>query len=453
MGDLDLVAEDPDGEEVPVAADPTPADGPVVLPEPVRHRVVALAAQALSELEARQLPAPLRKVAQFTPARRARLAGGAIASALETDDAFRERVGTVVRSGHEDLVAAIATDAVATIDPIEVAAVAYVTRTDGWRRTLDAALAALEAERAAAAASAAEETGASERLRAAADQLRDDLRNERAAHRKESDGLKGDNADLRRKLGDARARARQAEGERQALADEVESLREQYRTRTSEADAEARRLRQRLDAAVADLGDQRRQTRDERTQESMRARLLLDTVIESAQGLRRELALPPVESLPADSVGTDDAPALARGHAMVGNAGRLRSLLELPRVHLIVDGYNVSKSAWGEVPLERQRTRLVAELAGVAARGSAEVTVVFDGAEVAAAAPSARGVRVRFSPAGVTADEVIAELVTSEPTGRPVVVVSSDAEVAAQARREGARPASATALVGLLGGR
>lgn len=449
------MADEPDGEEALMAAEPMPSDGqPVVLPEPVRHRVVALAAHALSDLEPRQLPAPLRKVAQFTSARRARLAGSAIASALETDDGFRERIGALVRVDHEELVEAIAADAVATIDPIEVAAVAYITRGDGAQRALNAALDALEAERAASAASAAEESDNSERLRANLDQLRDELRSVRAAHRKEVDGLKSDNADLRRKLGDVRARARTADESQRELAEEVETLRERDRTRSSEADAEIRRLRQRLESALAGLGDQRRQSRDERAQESVRARLLLDTVIEGAQGLRRELALPPVDSLPADSIDAeDDGQGSVQGHATVSDPSRLRPLLELPRVHLIIDGYNVSKSAWEDTPLERQRTRLVSELAGVAARSSAEVTVVFDGAEVAASPPSARGVRVRFSPAGVTADDVIARLVTAEPSGRPVVVVSSDAEVAAHARRQGARPASASALVGLMGGR
>lgn len=437
-----------------MAAEPMPADdAPVVLPESVRHRVVALTANALSDLEPRQLPASLRKVAQFTPARRARLAGSTIASALETDDAFRERVGALVRSGHEEIADAIGADAVAAIDPIEVAAVAYVTQCDGWHRALNAALDTLEAERAAAVAAAAEESDNSERLRATVDQLRDDLRTLRAAHRKELDGLKSDNADLRRKLGDARSRARAAEAAKAELTADVEELRERDRAKSSEADAEVRRLRQRLDAANADLGDQRRQSRDERSQESMRARLLLDTVIEGAQGLRRELALPPVESLPADRVGADETQGREQDHATVSDPSRLRSLLELPRVHLVVDGYNVSKTAWGDTPLDRQRTRLVSELAGVAARTSAEVTVVFDGAEVVASTPGVRGVRVRFSPAGVTADDVIARLVTAEPTGRPVVVVSSDAEVAAHARREGARPATARALVGVLGGR
>lgn len=65
---------------------------------------------------------------------------------------------------------------------------------------------------------------------------------------------------------------------------------------------------------------------------------------------------------------------------------------------------------------------------------------------------SAKGVRVRFSPQGETADELIRRLVRAEPEGRPVVVVSSDREVAESARRPGARAVEAIALIKLLGG-
>ena len=40
----------------------------------------------------------------------------------------------------------------------------------------------------------------------------------------------------------------------------------------------------------------------------------------------------------------------------------------LPQVHLIVDGYNVTKTGYGELPLVDQRTRLVTALAALAAR-------------------------------------------------------------------------------------
>lgn len=427
---------------------------PVVLPEPVRHRVVALGSRALDEIDQRHVPPALRKVARFTPARRARLAATALAGAVATDEAFRERVAGVVRRELADVVSAIADGSVAALDPVDVAATAYLTRVDGWYETLAAALEVLEADREASAVSAAEEQATVDRLRAELERARADLRTTRATHRAELDGLKADNADLRRKLGDARTRARNADAERERVESAAAQARERETARANEADAELRRLRQRLDAALAEAGDRRRQVRDDRAATSVRARLLLDSVIESAQGLRRELALPPVDEMPADRVdGADDMSDGQRTHPVVGDAARLRQLVELPRVHVVVDGYNVTKSAWPELPLERQRSMLVSELAGLAARTSAELTVVFDGAEVSgsAARPSARGVRVRFSPPGVTADEVIAELVAAEPEGRPLLVVSSDAEVAAHARRAGGRPATAQALLGLLG--
>jgi predicted RNA-binding protein with PIN domain len=130
----------------------------------------------------------------------------------------------------------------------------------------------------------------------------------------------------------------------------------------------------------------------------------------------------------------------------------LEQHLALPRTRLIVDGYNVSKSAWPSLPLEAQRTRLLSGLAPVVARTGAEATVVFDAAESAArpVVTTPRGVKAVFSPEGVIADRVIAELVAAEPEGRVVVVVSSDREVAQEASSAGARAVAAEALVGLL---
>ena len=62
----------------------------------------------------------------------------------------------------------------------------------------------------------------------------------------------------------------------------------------------------------------------------------------------------------------------------------------------------------------------------------------------------ARGVKVIFSPLGVIADDVIRDLVDVEPSGRTVVVVTSDVELARDVAQAGARPAAAAALVALL---
>src|SRR6476660_9004084 len=66
------------------------------LPEPVRQRVVALAAAALAALPQDELPVPLRRVAKWAPNRRARLGGTVIATHLTGDPLFRQRIAQQV---------------------------------------------------------------------------------------------------------------------------------------------------------------------------------------------------------------------------------------------------------------------------------------------------------------------------------------------------------------------
>jgi predicted RNA-binding protein with PIN domain len=130
----------------------------------------------------------------------------------------------------------------------------------------------------------------------------------------------------------------------------------------------------------------------------------------------------------------------------------LDQYLSLPMVHLVVDGYNVTKSGYPTLPLAEQRVRLVGGLAALAARTGAEVKCVFDGAALDGPVrlTQPRGVRVLFSAPGEIADELIRRLVAAEPAGRPVVVVSSDREVAEGVRRSGARPVPASMLLNRL---
>jgi predicted RNA-binding protein with PIN domain len=120
-------------------------------------------------------------------------------------------------------------------------------------------------------------------------------------------------------------------------------------------------------------------------------------------------------------------------------------------VHLIVDGYNVTKTGWPELALATQRERLVAATAPLAARTGAEATLVFDGAGVVGVPThSVRGVRVLFSEAGELADDLIRSLVAAEPAGRPLVVVTSDRAVADSVRRRGAHPVPSAVLLSRL---
>src|SRR4051794_23379526 len=66
---------------------------PDALPERVRARLIAYAADALGALPADNVPGPLKRAAQFSPQRRARVAGEQILDQLSSDEVFRERVG------------------------------------------------------------------------------------------------------------------------------------------------------------------------------------------------------------------------------------------------------------------------------------------------------------------------------------------------------------------------
>jgi predicted RNA-binding protein with PIN domain len=58
---------------------------------------------------------------------------------------------------------------------------------------------------------------------------------------------------------------------------------------------------------------------------------------------------------------------------------------------------------------------------------------------------------VLFSAADETADDLIRRLVAAEPAGRPLVVVSSDRQVASDAARAGAWTSPSAVLLARLG--
>jgi predicted RNA-binding protein with PIN domain len=422
------------------------------LPEPVRARVIGLAAAVMSNLPADEVPAALRKVAKFAPQRRARLGGTVIAAQLASDALFRQRVGAKVQAEAGELGAAVAEGASpAAADPVEVAALAYLARPPGWRGLVDAADAALraEADRAAVAEQVREAEARATRAehdRTVARVEADKLRAELARVREELGALREEFRTASRALRDSEARERRASG---LLATE----RGRIARTAADHDAELRRLRTKLAETEAAVGAARSTAKDARTVDEARLWLLLETIGQAAVGLKRELALDPATVLPADLIAADHAqqPGAGREPARAlaaDDPARLDQLLALPRVHLVVDGYNVTKRGYGELDLEQQRNRLVKALSGIAAQTGAEVTVAFDGAERMHGLPAGpRGVRVLFSRKGQTADDLIRALVRAEPNGRPVVVVSSDREVADGVRRAGAYPVPADALL------
>jgi len=414
------------------------------LPEPVRTRIVAQVADVLPDVPT--LPPAVRRVAAFAPARRARLGASAIAEAV-ADDEVRERVGVQVAARPEP------DDA----DDVAVVARAWLTRPEGWAEAVAVRL--VRIEQAAAAGDGRDRE--LERLRKRLADAEQSVRELRADQQAREEALRvehqAEHATLRRRLGEARA----AERESAARVDRAE--REQTRasaeaaSRIAALEKENRQLRAQVERHDADHVQARRDARSERDEATLRARLLLETVIDAATGLRRELALPAVEGAPADRVEADVAASGVRTPSSAGalgasDPGLLEQYLAMPRVRLIVDGYNVSKRAWPSSSLEAQRNRLVGGLAGIVARTGAETTVVFDAAETDHRPPvvAPRGVRVLYSPRGVIADDVIRDLVAVEPTGRVVLVVTADREIAVDVTRDGARVVDPDALLHLI---
>jgi len=438
---------------LPLSAD-QPAGGPPaepVLPEPVRSRIVVLAAAALPEIPTDEMPPQLRKVAKFAPNRRARYGGAAIAAALTNDPSLRQRVAARALTEAGELGTAVSEGvSPAAADPVEVAALAYLMRPAGWRELVDAAGAAVraEADRAAVAElirDAEARANRAEHDRTVARVEVEKLRDELARVREELGQLREESRQLSRTLREAQAQQRRAN---ELLATE----RGRAARAAADHDAELRRLRAKLADAELTAGAARQSAKEARAVDDARLWLLLETIGQAAQGLRRELALDPADRLPADYVADafTDRPAAATSTRArdTDDPARLDDLLALPRAHLVVDGYNVTKRGFGEMPLEQQRKRLITGLGGIAAQTGDEVTVVFDGAErMHGLPPAPRGVRVLFSRKGETADELIRRLVRAEPSGRVIVVVSSDREVADGVRRHGAYPMGADSLL------
>ena len=393
------------------------------LPEAVRARLVSLVAASLADVS--PLPATLKQVAGFAPARRARLGASAIMSELERDDELRERVAVQVRVR-------------ATGDVGDVAALAWLERSEGWQDAVRRV-----PERAAQTSNGSQQE---QRLRERADEADRTLREVRRSHKAALDALKAEVSTLRRTLGETRTKER-------AAREEAEAARGRAEETAARLERELRQLRAQVAKLEEQAGDQRRQTRSDRDEVTVRARLLLETINDAAVGLRRELGLPNVSGNPGDRV---EAPLADEGTREPTSTGSmapsspalLEQYLALPRSRLIIDGYNVTKTTWPTLSLEAQRARLLALLSALVARTKAEATVVFDAAasESRPVVASPRGVKVLFSPVGVIADDVIRELVAAEPAGRVVVVVTEDRELADDVRRDGARVVAPGAL-------
>jgi YacP-like NYN domain len=309
------------------------------------------------------------------------------------------------------------------VDPIGIE---WLRREDGWEdRVAGLISSAQEAEEHAGAAAALRRA---ERRREAAEQVAvrtraelirlqariDELTKSVDAQRQRAEDAAADAASSRGELAEARAAARhandRAEGARLRL-ERVEAERDAATRRAAAAEGQRDELlAERAERGgvsippgrVGELGELART-----------ARTLADRLgglVDLRPGRRRPLALP--------------------GGVRGGSARAIEFLLRAPSVLVLVDGYNVAKLAWPDEELVVQRERCLDAVDAVARRYGSEIAVVFDGADVVGGHARKRHLaRVAYSPAGVTADDVIRAEVTATPPDRPVVVVTNDQAV------------------------
>jgi predicted RNA-binding protein with PIN domain len=426
-----------------------PGDAPAFarwgqLPEAVRSRLAEAAAVAVGALPVDEVPVPLRRLARFTPAKRARLGRPALLAELQSSRAFRaavvgwwaeHRPGELAPTASDPLAAAAG--AVLAGDPAAADAVARAARRGEaveLRAERDEALARVD------------------KLTVELERLRGELADARAATRSVGHEREAEYQQLRRRVGEQGVRMRAAQDARAAAEAAVEAVRHSAAADLAAAVAERDRERERAEVerrraadAAAEVAAARQAAREARRSDEVRLSLLLDTVGGALSGLRRELALGGGGPRPGDLVAGARS---VRGGGTVDSVSALDALLSVPSVHLVVDGYNVTKTGYPGLPLADQRTRLAGQLAALAARTGVEITVVFDGAGVVAAPTrGSRGVRVLFSDPGVLADDVIRSLVAAEPEGRPVAVATSDKAVIGSVCGQGAHAVPSTVLL------
>ncbi len=452
---MSTTGDQSDGQDGPAAVRPIGE-----LPTAVRQRIVQWAADAVGAAQPASIPASLTRVARFAPGKRARTGGTALVQAIQSDGAFRSLVaewaaadsGRPAEATPAAGIDASESDALEE-DPVTAAARAYLLRLPD-EPALIAAVVARDME-----TDARTRVSMLERQVASLTARLERATAELAAHRSSAgpEHGAGEVERLRLRLREQGGRIRELQQELHAVSRSAATDLERAAAERDRALAEAESFRQRAEAAAARadaaakvVERQRRTTGERRAASDRRLELLLGTLEGAASGLRREWDLQGGGPAPADVVAAG-LPRLPTDVERTSDPSRLTAWAGLPGAHLIVDGYNVTKTGFGELSLSDQRDRLVRGLAALAARTSAEITVVFDGAAVATARPPARGVRVLFSPAGVLADQVINDLVRAEPAGRVVVVVTSDREVADRAAVDGARNAASIALIGALG--
>lgn len=304
-------------------------------------------------------------------------------------------------------------------------------RDDGWERELQVSSAPSERK------SPAKDTNETlrrekERTRKAKEEARRakaEAERDLAAERKQSASFRGQVDVL--------------EGRTQDLERSLASTRKELVAARSEMDREVRKARKRAEKAEAALDEQKTKVRELRAE--------LAAAKAPVVPRRKKPATPP--SPPEDKHPKRRRRLAVPKGRFEDDPETLTEWLSVASVHLLVDGYNVSKAegGFGDLTLERQRERLLQEVEKVARRHKIQATVIFDGSDVApGTSRRARGpVEVEYSRPDEIADDHLVAKLEAMPK-HPVVVVTNDRELQGRAARLGATIATSNQLLRLI---
>lgn len=260
----------------------------------------------------------------------------------------------------------------------------------------------------------------SNRLRSRARELRE----ERDRWRRRAEGAEARADALEREVAALEGQLEAAGAELETLRRELEDAAEQRR---SAVDRERRRREGELASLREELSGLRREVEKRRSSRRRRDE-------EQARPPERDVARSRPEPAPRVVPGRPSrlpegvAPGTTEAVSLLLHPGRL----------VFVDGYNLTRQHRADLDLDMQRAWLVRLLANLAARRQVRPVVVFDGTRASGGRPPAGGreVEVRFTPAGITADDEV--VLAVEGTDEPVLVVTDDRELAARVAASGA---------------
>ncbi|MDQ4142354.1 MAG: NYN domain-containing protein [Actinomycetota bacterium] len=257
------------------------------------------------------------------------------------------------------------------------------------------------------------------------------------SERQRADHLDRRLTSLRDELERARSDTKRAQAELSKEKDARERDVRRERRSAERARAERDELKDRLKAARKEVAELRRLVRD------------------LEQRLKKALSAPTKEKQSGPEGGhPKKRRSLSPPHGLFEEAPEtLVAWLERPDVHVLIDGYNVTKAeeGFGDLHLPDQRDRLVQEVARLARKYGLVPTIVFDGSDVP---PGTRRktrlpVNVEYSsPDEIADDHLVARLSDLPPD--PVVVVTNDRELQERARAKGATIARSEQLLALV---